>query len=259
MALFSRFRRPSSGEVPQPPAPTALPRINQRVTVFRGSEEPVPTRVEDETDSGMVLASPNMALSSGDTITLSWEGESGWYMLETSVLEIDDVAALPTVTLGKRGRMTRFQNRRTDLRLPVNLQLDIRTGVARVVKPGRELRTHTTEVSANAIRFTTSAPFAPGDTMEVRMTLEDVEAISSRVKVIRMDSVTGSWRQTCTAVFDDILRTDRSRLAAWLETQARDHDIAPVEMAADSGTPARGIDISDVLRTEPLAPPRQRD
>jgi len=42
----------------------------------------------------------------------------------------------------------------------------------------------------------------------------------ARVKVIRVDSVADSWRQVCTAAFDEVLRSDKSRLMAFVEASA---------------------------------------
>lgn len=200
--------------------PPVLPQINQRVTVSRGGEEPVPSRVDDESGEEILLASPSIALSEGDPIVLTWESEDGWFSLESSVQRIDEESTLPTVSIAKRGRVSRFSDRRTEIRRQVSLRCDLRVVVTRVVKPGRTLTTMTVELSANAVRFTTSAPFAPGDVMEAHIQLRDGESVTARLKVIRMDTVSGSWRQTCTATFDDILRSDRSRIVAFLESGA---------------------------------------
>ena len=200
-----------------PAVARVLPHINQRVTVSIGSHEPVSSRVEDESQEEFVISSPNLPLRGGDLLVVSWEGDEGWFSLESPVVSVDDEGALPTISVSSRGRLSRFNERRTDVRRLVVVPVDLRVVVARVVKPGRTLQTQTVEISGTAIRFTTSAPFAPGDVLEAKIMLREGEPITARIKVIRMDSVSGSWRQTCTASYDDILRSDRARLINFLE------------------------------------------
>jgi len=50
--------------------------------------------------------------------------------------------------------------------------------------------------------------------------------------VIRVDTVSGSWRQTCTAVYDEILRSDRSRVVAYIEAQQASSASAPEGLRA---------------------------
>lgn len=222
MALFSRFRRMQQVPHDVHPAeqlrlPAVLPRINQRITVTTGEHEPVSSRVDDETDDALLIASPNLPLDMGDPVVLTWEVDDCWYSLQSSVLDVHHADGLPTVSVARVGRLSRFEDRRTDLRRRIALPIDVRVVVARVVKPGRTLRTHTIELGGNAVRFTTSAPFAPGDVLEVKIVLREGDTVSARVKVIRMDSVSGSWRQTCSAVYDEMLRTDRNRIVHFLE------------------------------------------
>lgn len=253
MALFSRFRR-SHDESPAPTASVVLPRINQRVTLFRGSDEPSPTRVEDETETGVVVAAPDIALAPGDNVTLSWEGDTGWYMLETHVTDRDDTSTLPTLELARNGQVTRFQNRRNTLRLPVTLPVEVTVVTAGAVTAGRVLTTETTELSTNALRFTTSAPFVPGDAMEIRLALQVGDDINGRVKVIRMDTIDGSWRSACTAVFHNMLQSDRSRLAAWIEAHAQEQ-LPQVQAVDQHGNELR----TGSIATQPFGapPPRQ--
>lgn len=222
MALFERFRNLQT-EPPPPAPPAVLPGVNQRLMITRGADEPVPTRVDDETEDQLIVAWPELALESGEHVMITWEGEDGWYGLDTTVVDLIERASVPTVALAKFGRLTRFDNRRGDLRRQLELALELRVLLARVVKPGTTLNLSTMEISASAVRFSTSAPFSPGDMMEARLWLGEVDSISARLKVIRIDAVAGSWRQTVTATFDEILRSDRSRLVSFLETAARAH------------------------------------
>lgn len=223
MELFARFRRTAPAHTESEPSiPVAqLPHVNQRLTVWMGEHSPLPSRVEDHADGEIVISYPNMPLVVGDPVSVSWEGDPGWYSLDTTVTAVDDASAVPTVTVSATGRLRRHDERRSDVRREIALPLELRIVMARVVKGGRTLNTHTTELSGDALRFSTSAPFAPGDLVESRLTLSDGEVVSSRLRVIRMDAVSGSWRQTCTAAFDDILRSDRSRIVAYLESHGR--------------------------------------
>jgi hypothetical protein len=223
MELFARFRRTAPETTPQPPAVplAALPRVNQRLTVWIGDHSPAPSRVEDIEGGEIVISSPNLALAAGDPVTLSWEGETAWYSLDSHVSAVDDHSPVPTVSVVARGRFARHDERRSDVRVEVALPLELRVVMARVVKGGRSLNTHTMEVGGTALRFSTSAPLAPGDVLESRLSLTEGDVVGARLRVIRMDAVSGSWRQTCTASYEDILRSDRSRVVAFLEAQQR--------------------------------------
>lgn len=220
MDLFSRFRRDSDVPDATVTLPAVLPKINQRITITRGLHDPVTSRVDDERGEAIVIASPNMPLETGDEVLVTWEEGGAWFRLETTVLHVDEDAMLPSVSIARRGRLVRFDDRRTDLRSDIALPLELRVIMARVMKQGRTLSTRTLELSSKAIRFTTSAPLAPGDVVELRVALPGGEPIGARCKVIRMDSVTGSWRQTCTVVYEEILRSDRARLMAFLEANS---------------------------------------
>jgi hypothetical protein len=220
MAIFPRFRRSDNSELLPPPAPRELlPHINQRVTVLRAGHPPVPSRVEDEHPGFFTIASPNFALADGEQIVVSWESEDGWYSLESVVERVTEDNHLPTVDIASRGRLSRHNDRRGDLRVSASRTLSVRPVLARVVKPGRTLDTHTVEISAKAISFTTSAPFAPGDIVESTLELGEGVTIGARLKIIRVDAATDSWRQVCTAMFDEILRSDRAMLMTFLESQ----------------------------------------
>lgn len=220
MAIFDRFRRMQT-ETPEPAAmPMVLPGVNQRLMISRGGGDPVPTRVDDENDEQIIVAWPDIALEGGESVIITWEGDDGWYSLDTTVAGTTERALVPTISLDKRGRLRRYDDRRSDLRRRVAVPLELRVLVARVVKPGNVLSTQTVELAPNAIRFSTNAPFAPGDLIEARISLGDGDAVSARIKIIRIDAVSGAWRQTATAVFEEMLRSDRSRLVGFIESGA---------------------------------------
>lgn len=216
MAMFSRFRRGAEFNE-EDPIPAILPEINQRVMIIRGGHDPVPSRIDDHRADDLVISLPSVPLENGDSVMVTWEEEGAWYSLDSNVSHLDANSPRPTISVNMRGRVNRFDDRRGDNRAEITLPLELRVLVARVVKPGRILRTHTSEISTTAFRFTTSAPFAPGDLIESTLTMGDTETLTARLKVIRVDSTSGSWRQSCTATFDEILRSDRSRLAGFIE------------------------------------------
>lgn len=256
MSLFARFRRhedhsPDAAagtrtvlEVPLPPA--VVPRVNARVSVATGEHVPVPTRVEDVAEGVLVLAEPALALEAGDRIVLTWETDGAWYSLDTRVTAVDSWATVPTVQVAAAGRLSRFDERRTDIRRQVQRPLELQVLRARAVRPGRTLGTRTIEVSGNAIRFVTSAPFAPGDLVEARLDIDDgaAEHVRFRARIIRMDVSAGSWRQTCTAVFDEMLRVDRARVVAYAAAGP------PPEPAVQPGEAQ-----ADPVPTHPFPPP----
>lgn len=226
MALFDRFQRrrdqPVEPMQPAPPVPLRLPAVNQRITVMRAGHPPTASRVEDRFEETMLIAFPNMALADGERVVVSWEADDAWYSLESSVEAIYEEDHVPTVEVSILGRVLRHDERRADLRCQVSVPLSVRPVITRVVKPGQTLQTSTIEVSGKAVRFSTSAPFAPGDILESSLDIDGVEPISARLKVIRVDAASDSWRQVCTAVFDDMLRSDSSRLMMWLEDRMAD-------------------------------------
>ncbi|MCW2962050.1 MAG: hypothetical protein JWM90_2437 [Thermoleophilia bacterium] len=247
MALRDRIRRlrastvsgaPEDATSTMAPIPEhLLPEINQRVTVTMGEHVPVPSRIEDIQSGTIMLAQPALPLEFGDPVAVTWERDGEWFSLATRVLGLDGAASVPTVHIGASGRLSRYDERRNDVRRAIDLGIDLRVVRARAIRPGHELQTRTTELSANAIRFVTSAPFAPGDMMEMRLNVGGDDYISARLRVIRLDAVTGSWRATCTAAFDDILRSDKSRLLALADAAGRDIETsAPLPHASIAPT-----------------------
>lgn len=225
MAIFDRIRRmrhQREHEVERPTTmftpvdPQLMPTINQRVSVTMGEHVPVPTRVEDIRAGTILLAQPALALEFGDQIVVTWERDDAWFSLDTRVLGVDPNASVPTIQIAAGGRLSRYDERRADVRRTIELPIELRVLRARAVRPARELRTHTVEISANALRFATTAPFAPGDLIEAKIQLGEgtTDVVSARIRIIRVDAVTGSWRSTCTAAFDEILRSDRARILA---------------------------------------------
>ena len=226
MAIFDRIRRGRSNgaseqHAPEPIATHLLPEVNQRVTVTMGEHVPVPSRVEDHGSGMLELAFPALPLEFGDQVVVTWERDDAWFSMDTRVLGLDEHATVPTVRIDARGRLSRYDERRSDVRRAVSLPIELRIVRARALRPGRELNTFTVEVSSNAVRFATTAPFAPGDLMEARVRLGDGpdDVVTARVRIIRVDAVTGSWRSTCTATFDEILRSDRARLIAFADSE----------------------------------------
>jgi hypothetical protein len=193
-----------------------LPGVNHRVSVAMGEHVPVPSRVEDIRDDALVLAAPALALDPGDQVVVNWEQDGAWFSLTTRVSAVDRNAFVPTIDLSTCGQLRRHDERRTNERIAVELSVDARIIQARAIRAGRELQVRTSEVGPGAVRFSTSAPFAPEDVVEVRIALgtgvEDI--VSARVRVMRVETVSGSWRSTVTAAFDEILRSDRARLLA---------------------------------------------
>lgn len=239
MAIFDRIRRhrhaagesSSTAVASLPPVPAhLLPEVNQRVSITMGEHVPVPTRVDDIVDGMIVLAAPSLALEFGDAVVMTWETDGAWSSLDTRVLGVDHSSTVPTVRVASAGRLSRYDERRADVRRSVELPIDLKVVRARALRPGRELQTRTSEVSSSALRFVTSAPFAPGDVVELRIRIgsgaDDV--VGARVRVIRIDAVTGSWRSTCTATFEEMLRTDKARLLAVVSSSGTARDEVPV-------------------------------
>lgn len=249
MAIFDRIRRTrasrdaaTAAAATLTPVPThLLPEVNQRVTVTMGEHVPLPSRVEDVTNGSIVLASPAMALEFGDHVVVTWERDDAWFSLDTCILGMDEHAAVPTVKIAAGGRLSRFDERRTDVRRAISLPIELRVLRARAVRPTNALRTHTSEVSSTAVRFATTAPFAPGDLMEATIQLGDGtgDTVKTRLRVIRIDSVTGSWRSVCTATFDEILRSDRARILAVADATGTEiaHDAPAHDPALASTAP----------------------
>lgn len=247
MAIFDRIRRnrsngdaaaaPSAQQVP----PHLLPEVNQRVTVTMGEHVPVPSRVEDHVPGMLELAFPALPLEFGDQVVVTWERDSAWFSMDTRVLGVDEHATVPTIRIDSAGRLSRYDERRRDARRAVSLPIELRVVRARALRPGRELNTWTVEVSSDALRFATTAPFAPGDLLEARVKLGDGpgESVGARIRIIRVDAVTGSWRSTCTATFDEILRSDRARIIAFADSERV--TTARGQVAAAEPTTADGI------------------
>jgi c-di-GMP-binding flagellar brake protein YcgR len=222
VAIFDRLRRSrgtSGSEHEHEPAPIPahlLPDVNQRVTLAVDGAAPVPSRVEDVRPNTIQLAFPALELGFGDAITITWEREDAWFSLETRITGLDPTAAVPTIFVAASGNLARFDERRRDVRRSIELPVDLRVVRSRAIRMGRELHTFTTEVSTDTVRFSTSAPFAPGDLVEatIRVGEGPQDTISARMRVIRTDTAPGSWRSSCTATFDEVLRSDRARLVA---------------------------------------------
>ena len=240
MAIFDRIRRGRAAAAATTTLPPVeqhlLPEINQRITIARGEHVPVPSRIEDVGESAIQIAMPALPLEFGDSVVLTWERDDAWCSLDTRVLGVDEDAAVPTVHLAAAGRLRRFDERRADARREIALPIELQILSARAIRAGRELTTVTTEVSGTAIRFATTASFAPGDTMEARIRVSEGETdvVSARVRVVRVDAVSGSWRSTCTVTFEEILRSDRARLIALAEvgsdTPSAPHASAELEL-----------------------------
>ena len=195
-----------------------LPDVNQRVSVWIGGHAPTPSRVEDVREADLMISNPNLPLVEGDDVSISWEGETSWYTLVSEVVEVNNAARPPVIRVSAMGRLSRRENRRDDMRAATSLPIELRAVVTRVLKAGQVLQTQTVELGSNAVRFATSSPLAPGDVLEARIDLGEGR-IGVRLRVIRLDAVSGSWRQTCTAVYDDILASDRERILDFIERQ----------------------------------------
>jgi hypothetical protein len=227
VAIFDRIRRKAAAGGSNAPAPEQipahlLPEVNQRVTVTMGEHVPVPSRVEDHVPGMLELAFPALPLEFGDQVVVTWERDSAWFSMNTRVLGIDEHATVPTIRIDAAGRLSRYDERRRDSRRAVSLPIELRVIRARALRPGRELNTWTVEVSSEAVRFATTAPFAPGDLLEAKLKLGEGrgDIVGVRIRIIRVDAVTGSWRSTCTATFDEILRSDRARIIAFADSDA---------------------------------------
>jgi hypothetical protein len=225
--MFSRFRRAEhEPDDEQPTVPhELLPHVNQRVTVWARGRSPEPSRVEDETGESIVLSAPSQPIEDGEPISLTWEGDDCWFRFETTAhIEPPSLATggvrLPTVVVSSKGHLSRFDERRKDLRARVHLDLNLRVVMARGLRAGLELSTHTIDLGTDTVTFETTAPLQPGDMLEARITLEPGEWISARLKITRVDVTSGGVRQRCMASYDDILRSDRSRIGAYLEAIA---------------------------------------
>jgi len=220
VAIFDRIRHPRGPRVREPEAaPVAahlLPEVNQRLTIAMDDHIPVSSRVEDVAGGMLQLAYPGLALEPGDDVVLAWERDGVWTNFETRVVEIDGTAAVPTIRVSTTGTIERFDDRRADSQCAIELPIELRIVHARALTPGRVLRTTTTEVGASRLRFRTTAPLAPDDSIEVRLSVSDgtTDTIGARVHVVRMETVPGDARSTCTVVFDELLKSDRARLLA---------------------------------------------
>jgi hypothetical protein len=219
MALFSRFRQATkpAAEPAGEPHPL-LPHVNQRVTIWAEGRAPEPSRVEDETADSIVIAAPSLQLEDGEPVSLTWEGEDGYFRLETTAVGGRGGISLPTITVSSRGQLQRFDERKRQLRRKVELDLSLRVVMSRGLRPGIELQTKTSEIGDHALTFETTAPLELSDQLEAKLALPDSTSISMRLKIMRVDVTRGGIRHECSAVYDDILRSDRSRIAAYLES-----------------------------------------
>ncbi len=226
VAIFDRIRRARAGGVPVAGADVQevpehlLPEINQRVSIAAGVQSPVPSRVEDRGRNALQLAMPALELEFGDPVSLTWDGENSWIRFQTRVIGIDSNASVPTILVATEGVISRYDERRSDARRKVELPIELRIVSARSVLAGRELRTVTSEVGSDAIRFETTATFSPGDLVEARIRIGDgtADTVGTRLRVVRVDTHADTWRADCTATFDEILRSDRARLLAAADT-----------------------------------------
>lgn len=238
-----------------------LPGINQRVTIGFAGRPPVPSRVDDRVADGVVLADPGLPLEASDVVTMSWESEGGWFGLETEVTEVV-AGTVPSIVVASDGRLQRYAHRRKSIQREISVPLELRVAVARTVKTGQVLATRTVELGDEVIRFVTSAPLAPGDFMEARVDIPHQAAIRARVKVIRMDTSSGAVRQTCTVVLDEILRSDRTRLEAFLEHSDGDLLTRPASPAPETQSgdkPASSARTSSEMLLADLEPPLPRN
>lgn len=222
MAIFDRIRRSRTSE-PATAAPLSapvpahlLPTINQRVTISHAAGSPVPSRVEDVDAGRIQLAYPALELEFGDTVVVSWEHEDTWVTLETLVTGLDRRAAVPTMLVAAGGRISRFDERRRDVRRSVDMPITLRVLRSRALSPGRDLQTTVTEVTGTDLRFQSTAPFAPGDLLEARIRLGEgsEDEVGARVRVVRVDTLPDTWRSSCVVTVDEMLRSDRARLLA---------------------------------------------
>lgn len=219
MDIFSRFRQNSIQEE-QPESQEQyfdLPEINDRIMIVSAGHNPQPSRIEDDDSDEIVIASPNIPLDMDDHIVLTWERDEGWYSFETRVTGVQNNVRRPAIRVSKAGFVQFNGDDRRSMRKKARLPLELRIIMSRAVKPGHVLHTQCVELSASAIRFATSAPFAPGDIVEATLTLGPTETLSMRVKVVRVDTHATSWKQEVSAVFDEILQSDRSRIIRHLE------------------------------------------
>jgi hypothetical protein len=284
VAIFDRIRRSrgaaqsSQTPVGEPVAEHLLPEINQRVTIAAHGTSSVPSRIEDIGATSLQLAFPALELEFGDPVTLTWERDDVWFSLDTYVTGLDSRAAVPTILVASSGFLSRYDERRRDVRRLIELPIELRVMRARGIRAGRELHTYTVEVSADTVRFMSSAPFSPGDMIETSIRIGDAQddVVGARVRVIRVDTVPGSWRSSCTVTFDEILRTDRARLIAVADAEGveteRSDEPADRSPARSEPTTLDGVggrdeprsvgDLQSVLewlrRTEP-APAREDD
>ncbi len=218
MGLLSRFRRGADlDQASQTLRTIPVPRINARVMVARGGRQPYPSRVEDSGLGYLMLAAPGILLEPGDPVSLTWEDGDGWFTMNTEVVETDLDSFRPTVEVSISDRVRRFADRRDGGRRRVSTPIDLTVVAAKSVREGQELRTRTTDVATDAIRFTTSAPLAPGDTLESSLHIGSQAPIRAQLRVIRVDISANSWRNTCVAAVAEILPSDRARLVAWVD------------------------------------------
>lgn len=257
MAIFDRIRRvrgasrPDDAAVEPPIAEHLLPEINQRVTIAVDGATPVPSRVEDVRPTLVQLAYPSLDLEFGNAVTITWERDDAWFSLETRITGLDPHAAVPTMLVASSGRLSRFDERRSDVRSAIELPVDLRVVRSRTIRAGRELHTYTSEVSADTVRFMTSAPFSTGDVIEASIHVGEGadDVISARMRVIRTDTTQGSWRSSCTVAFDEVLRSDRARLVAVAARRGTSIESTDLEPPSSEPTTIDGVGGRDEPRS----------
>jgi hypothetical protein len=243
VAIFDRIRRARGTDAASTATPQAvpahlLPEVNQRVTVTTGSTAPVPSRVEDVGSQALQLALPDLDLEFGMSVVVSWEHDDTWHTMESHVLGIDPHANVPMVLVSTAGKLTRYDDRRRGTPRTVDLPIELRVLQARGIRAGRALNTTAVEVGPEAIRFVTSAPFAPGDLVEARIQVGEgaLDVVGARLRINRVDVSKGSWRTTCSAAFDEILRSDRARLVAIADATGSEPVHADTAATSDAPT-----------------------
>ena len=222
MEIFSRFRNRSAGdneaEAPEQAPSEILPAVNQRVAISRPGIPPVVTRVDDETETELVLSLPTMPLQEGESVYLTWEEYGRAFTFETTVTGLDLASHLPTLTVSRAGRMREMRESFRSGVAALARPLSIKIVVARELPGGQVLNTETVALSPTSLRFTTSAPLAAGDTVEASVYLDDEMPVHMRCRVVRLDSMRDSWRRMCTVAVVEMLRSDRSRLMEALDS-----------------------------------------
>lgn len=202
----------------EPLAEHLLPEINQRVTIAVEGISPVSSRIEDVRSEFIQLAYPAIDLEFADVVTIAWERDGVWMSFVTTVTGVDAQAAVPTILVSSSGRLSRFDHERRDVMRYIELPIELQIVSSRVARVGRSLHTHTNKIGSDSVTFLTTAQFAPGDLLEASIALgtSTNDLVRARVRVVRTEISSGSLRSTCQAVFDEILRSDRAHLMAFV-------------------------------------------